>query len=408
MLVSRRTFFFGSLALPVIAAKKPAALRPGILLILVDELPAFMLGSYGNKQVHAPHLDTLAQMGIRFTNHFACAPAAAPGRNTLLTGRTPMQLGDAGNLSADDVPLSKILGGAGYSSQEGDIAAALQFLDGQSAGKPFLFTVNCPSLRPPYDDVAQKYLDLYVGEPFDGYAPDLPAANAQSGKEMLTHILASVRKAAAAVSALDDGVGAMLAKLRARGLQDSTLVVFTSASGGLWGRHGLWDSAAASDPPNMFEQAVATPMFWSWPGHIPAVAHRPDLVSAYDFVPTVCDLLGLALPQRNLCGRSYASQVTAKPLPPKTPQRLAVFAHYGNTDMSREDRYKLVSRNDGKGPNELYDLVVDPTEKDNQGDNPQFLTIHTEMQGELDKWKKRFSGDAVASPNAGPRKKKKK
>ena len=57
---------------------------------------------------------------------------------------------------------------------------------------------------------------------------------------------------------------------------------------------------------------------------------------------------------------------------------------------------------------ELTDLVVDPTEKDNQGDNPQFLTIHTEMQGELDKWKKRFSGDAVASPNAGPRKKKKK
>jgi arylsulfatase A-like enzyme len=408
MLVSRRTFFFGSLALPAIAAKKkPTALRPGILLILVDELPSFMLGSYGNKQVHAPHLDTLAQMGMRFSNHFACAPAPVPGRNTLLTGLTPMQLGEAGNVSAGDITLSKLLGGAGYVTQEGDIAAALQFLDAQSAGKPFFFTVNCPSLQPPYDNVAQKYLDLYVGEPFDGYAPDLPAPNARSGKEMLVHILSSVRKAAASVSALDDAVGTVLAKLRARGLQDTTLVVFTSASGGLWGRHGLWDAAAASDPPNMYDDAVATPLLLSWPGHIPAVAHRPDLVSAYDFVPTICNFLTLGVPPRNLCGRSYAPQATAKPMPLNSVRRLAVFARYGNTEMSREDRYKLVSRNDGKGPNELYDLVVDPTEKDNQADNPQFMTIHTELAGELDKWKKQYSSETVATPTTAPRKKKK-
>ena len=121
MLVSRRTFFFGSLALPALAAKKkPAALRPGILLILVDELPAFMLGAYGNKQVRTPNLDLLANMGMRFVNHFACAPAPVAGRNTLLTGRTPMQLGEAGALSAADVPLARILTAAGYVSQEGD------------------------------------------------------------------------------------------------------------------------------------------------------------------------------------------------------------------------------------------------------------------------------------------------
>jgi arylsulfatase A-like enzyme len=397
------------MALPVWAAKKkPEALRPALLLILADELPAFMLGAYGNKQVRTPHLDLLAQMGLRFSNHFACAPAPVPGRNTLLTGRTPMQLGEAGTLSAADVPLARILGAAGYASQEGDSAAALQFLDGQSAGKPFFFTLNCPSLRPPYDGVAQKYLDLYASEPFEGYAPDPPAANAQSGKEMLTHILASVRQAAAAVTALDDTVGTVHAKLRARGLLDTTLVVFTAASGGLWGRHGLWDAAAASDPPNMYDEAVATPIFWSWPGHIPAVAHLPELIGSYDFVPTVCDLLSLTLPPRNLCGRSYAPRLTAKPLPAKSPRRLALCAHYGNTDMVREERYKMVSRNDGKGPNELYDLVVDPGEKDNQFENPQFLTIHDELTGELDKWKKQYSGDAVVGPDTVPQKKKKK
>lgn len=391
MLVSRRYFFFGSLALPALAGKKPEPLRPGILLILADELPAFMLGSYGNRQVHTPHLDRLSQMGMRFTNHFACAPATVAGRNTLLTGRTPLQLGEAGNLSPADVPLAKILEPAGYACQEGDSAAALQFLDGQSPGKSFCFTMSCPSLLPPYDQTPKKYQDMYAGEPFDGYAPELPAANAASGKEMLPQILGNVRKAAAALTALDDTVESVLAKLRARGMIDTTMVVFTASTGALWGRHGLWDSADASNPPNMFEEAVITPMFCSWPGHIPAIAHRPELISAYDFVPTMCDLLSIPVPQRNLCGRSYAPLLTVKPLPKKSPWRLSVCAHRGNTDLSREDRYKLVSRNDGKGPNELYDLVVDPGEKVNQAENAEYLTIHTELAGFLDKWKKQYS-----------------
>lgn len=406
MLVSRRTFFFGSLALPAFAAKKkPVVLRPGVLLILVDELPAFMLGCYGNKQVRTPNLDLLAQLGMRFSRHYACAPATVAGRNTLLTGRTPMQLGAAEDLPASEISLAKLLSAADYTPQQGDAAAALQFLDGQSAGKPFFFTLNCPSLRPPYDNIPQKYLDLYATEPFEGYAPDLPAANAVEDQELLRNILGNVHKAAAALTLLDDTVSPVLAKIRARGLLDTTLVVFTAATGALWGRHGLWGSAGASDPPNMFEEAVATPMIWSWPGHIPAVAHRPDLVSAYDFVPTICELLALDLPQRNLCGRSYAPLLTVKPFPKNAPWRKSVCSHLGNTDMAREDRYKLVSRNEGKGPNELYDLVVDPGEKDNQVDNQQFVTLHTELAGIIDTWKKQYSSDTA--PQAAPQKRKK-
>jgi arylsulfatase A-like enzyme len=186
--------------------------------------------------------------------------------------------------------------------------------------------------------------------------------------------------------------------------------VFTAATGGSWGRHGLWDSAAASDPPNMFEDAVATPMFWSWPGHIPAVAHRPELVSAYDFVPSICDLVNVAVPQRNLCGRSYLPLVEVKELPKKEPWRKFVCAHFGNTDMAREDRYKLVSRNDGKGPNELYDLVTDPAEKENQAENPQYVTLHKELSGSLEGWKKNYSATTPLvpeQPGKGKKKKKK-
>ena len=412
MLVSRRTFFFGSLALPAFAGKtgkkKAEAPRPGILLILADELPAFALGSYGNKEIRTPTLDFLSQMGMRFTNHFACAPAAVAGRNTLLTGCTPMQLGEAGTLSAADVPLAKILGGAGYSCQEGDADAAVQFLDAQSAGKPFFFTLNCPSLRPPYDNVPQPFLDVYAAEPFDGYAPDLPHAGAADGKEMLRNILGNVKKAAASLTFLDANVKKVLDKLKARGLTGSTVVIFTSATGALWGRHGLWGSADGSVPPNMYDEAVATPMIWSWPGNIPAIAHRPEMVSAYDFVPSVCDLLGIQAPPRNLCGRSYLPMVEVKELPKKEPWRLGVCAHLGDTDMSREARYKLVSRNDGKGPNELYDLVTDPTERENQAGNQQFLTIHNELAGLLDTWKKNYSTATPPAPQEQPGKGKKK
>jgi len=115
-------------------------------------------------------------------------------------------------------------------------------------------------------------------------------------------------------------------------------------------------------------------------------------VSAYDFVPTMCDLLSIEPPKRNLCGRSYGPLVTGKPLPRQSPAwRLSLCAHLGNTDMAREERYKLVSRDQGKGPNELYDLVLDPVEKVNQFDNQQFATVHTELAAELDKWKKQYS-----------------
>src|SRR5260370_8645781 len=108
MNLSRRHFCFGSLALPALAAKKPLGEQPNILLILVDGLPSWILGCYGNTEVRTPNIDRLAQTGTRFMNHYACAPVTDKARATLLTGRTTVQLKDAG-----EVTLEKILGGIG-------------------------------------------------------------------------------------------------------------------------------------------------------------------------------------------------------------------------------------------------------------------------------------------------------
>jgi len=86
MNLSRRHFVFGSLALPALAAKKPAGETPHIILILAENLPAWVLGCYGNPAVQTPNIDRLAKTGTRFSNHIAGAALPAPARNALLTG----------------------------------------------------------------------------------------------------------------------------------------------------------------------------------------------------------------------------------------------------------------------------------------------------------------------------------
>jgi arylsulfatase A-like enzyme len=379
MPITRRHFFFGSLALPAFAAKVPPP-RPNVLVFLVDHLPAWMLGCYGNKEVHAPNIEQLSQLGTRFLNHFVSTPEPAISRATFLTGAIPAQP------AAPDAGLDKILGGLGYEVHTGDAADTAAFLGSAAPGKPFFFTAGFTKLQAPYDAVSQKYRDLYRDVKFEGYAADPPNPAARAGKEMLKDIVGNVRRFAAGVSELDDAVGAALVKMRQRGLVDNTLIVFTSTCGSLLGRHGLWDSGDASEPVNMFDEVIATPMLWSWAGRVPAIAMQTELIGSYDFAPTLCEAIGVA-PSEGWCGKSYLNMVTGKPFPKRTHWRAAVCGAYKDTEMARVERYKWIVRNQGKGPNELYDLTADAHERTNQADNDQFNSIKTSLSAEIAKWK---------------------
>jgi arylsulfatase A-like enzyme len=397
MNLSRRHFFLGSLALPALAAKKPVGEQPNVLLILAEGLPAWMLGCYGNREVHTPNIDRLAQTGTRFLNHYACAPVADQARATLLTGRTAMQIKggqlkgvQAANMQSKDageVTLEKLLGGIGYACGTGAGGAeAATFLDAQSAAKPFFLT----ALFAPYADLPDA--GQYAQAKLETFTQEAAAKNAARGKEMLgANLLANLRRVAAATTALDLEIGALVAKVTQKKLLDNTLIVFTSPCGSLFGRHGLWASGDASDPVNMYEEAIGTPMLWSWAGHVVPLAMRPEMVSAYDLVPTICDITPAELPERNLCGRSYLALASGKPLPKKQPWRTTVFAQYGDTAMARNDRYKLIMRNDAQGPGELYDDKVDARERVNQYDNPQFMTVKASLGADLAKWKQKYS-----------------
>jgi arylsulfatase A-like enzyme len=142
----------------------------------------------------------------------------------------------------------------------------------------------------------------------------------------------------------------------------------------------------------MYDDALQVPMICNWPGRTPVEGTRAEVVSSYDFLPTICEAAGVAVPPKNLCGRSYLTIATGGIPSKKQPWRNLVFGHFRNAGMARDNRYKLVVRNGGKGPNELYDIRTDPRERTNQYDNPRFLTVRDALAKELAAWEQKYSG----------------
>lgn len=454
MQLNRRTFLMGAGA-AVYAANPPVA-RPNVLLIIADDLAAWMTGCYGNKEIRTPNIDLLARSGMRFTNSFVCTPMCSPSRATLFTGRTPRQHGIYDFLNShpvenppqgqleppasfgSEVMLSDVLSAQGYNcgysgkwhmgndeqpkhgyqytytmlggsspyqnpkmSLNGQVRNeqgympdlitqhAIAFLDQQKSDKPFFLTVSHFNPHTPYEGHPQKYYDMYANSNFETFGFESAASNALREKDMLKDTLGNLRKCAASTTALDDQIPVLLRKLQERGLRDNTLVVFTGDNGYLLGRHGLWSKGEASYPYNMYEEVMAVPMIWSWPGKVPPESYVPELVSFYDLLPSICEVTGANVPAKNLCGRSYAPLAKRQRLPKKEPWNNIVFGHLRNTEMVRDKRYKLVLRDEGKSPGELYDLASDPREKVNQYTNPQFSTVRDRLTQELAAWRKK-------------------
>jgi arylsulfatase A-like enzyme len=265
------------------------------------------------------------------------------------------------------------------------------FLNEQKPEQPFFLVAAYPNSQPPYDGHPQKYYDMYANVDFDPMGRELAASNALRGKEYLKDPVANLRKFAAVTTALDAQLPALNAGLQQRGLLDNTLIVFTSTNGYLLGRHGLWSDGHASDPINMYDEVMGVPVIWNWPGRVPVQEARPELISLYDLAPTLCEAAGVQPPARNLCGRSFLPIVTGKPMPKKHPWPGTVFGHFRNTEMARDNRFKLIVRNGGKGPNELYAIRADPREKVNEYDNPRFVTVRESLAHQLDAWRGKYS-----------------
>src|SRR5579884_780731 len=255
MQINRREFLARTTAVPAVSAAlvRGAPARrtaPNVLLITAEDLGAWMLGIYGNKVIQTPQLDLQARSGIRLTNAITAAPAPDLGRESLLHGVAPAQLGAAHPSMADifrSHGYTAAAAGAAATSMEQCTQAAVNFLNAQMPGRPFVFTVNYAPLRA--DSVPDAYTQAYASNNFSelGWLP--ASGGAANGREKMTDVVASLRSAAARITWFDAQIPTIRNAIVQRNLYDSTIVIITGTNGNLLGRHGLWGDGRATNPP---------------------------------------------------------------------------------------------------------------------------------------------------------------
>ncbi len=420
--------------------------RPRILFILTDDQGVWAAGCYGNPEIRTPGIDRVAATGIRFENFFVATPVCSPSRATYLTGRISSQHGvhdwiRDGNVGPDaaaylegETAYTDILsehgwtcgisgkwhlgnsqisqhgfshwfvhqrGGGPYQdapmvrngeriTQPGYVTSAitedaLAFVDRHARDdNPFYLSVHYTAPHSPWTGHPQDIVDAYDDCPFES-CPQEPrhpwaislTTNCLGNREMLKGYFA-------AVTAMDADVGRILDRLEALGIRENTLVVFVSDNGFSCGHHGFWGKGNGTRPLNMYENSIKVPAVMSHPGKIPEGCVQPALVSAYDFMPTLLDYLGLPLPEgRNLPGQSVLPALLGKA--DTARENVVIYDEYGPTRMVRTAEWKYIHRYPG-GPHELYNLVKDPDERNNRIDDPNQAARIADMKQTLEGW----------------------
>lgn len=187
-----------------------------------------------------------------------------------------------------------------------------------------------------------------------------------------------------AIEEMDGQVGRLLDWLEAQNLRSNTLVVFMSDNGMNVCHHGLIGKGNATWPQNMFDTSVKVPCLISRPGHVPENRVNTDLLSQYDWLPTIMEYTGATerVPD-GLPGRSFAPLLTGHAIGER--QSIYVFDEYGPVRMIRSQEWKLVWRYPA-GAHELYNLADDPFEKVNLFSAPGQADRIRTMRRELDDW----------------------
>ena len=206
-----------------------------------------------------------------------------------------------------------------------------------------------------------------------------------------------MRDYAKVVKTLDDNVGRLLDHLKAQGLLDNTLVVYTSDQGFYMGEHGWFDKRF------MYEESLSTPLLMHLPKGLKARGDIKEMVQNIDYTPTFLDLAGAPIPA-DIQGVSLLPLLRGEH--PKNwrkslyyhfyeyPAEHAVKRHYG----VRTERYKLIHFYNDIDAWELYDLQNDPTEMHNLYGKPGMERITRQLRKELLRLQKQYD-DPIQAKN---------
>lgn len=270
---------------------------------------------------------------------------------------------------------------------------ALQFIE-RNKDKPFFLYLcyngpyglgpaqlkDCERV-PHWHDYADKDLPSF---------PRLPMHPWQHDNKAYHNNLQCIRRYAAEVTTIDDGVGALMDKLRASGLAKNTVIIFTGDNGWAGGQNGLWGMGDHTRPLTAFDAQMRVPLLWWHKGRIAAGKVAKESVSHLDFMPTLLEHLGFTgdLPATaRLTGKAYTPRLRGEPMPDWNDTTLYEFE---NLRCFRTPAEKFIERF-GDEVDEHYDLAHDA------GETANLLTPTSDHKALSTKL------DALFRPNTDPR-----
>ena len=428
-------------------AGRSSANRPNIIFILADDLGYGDLGCYGQKRIKTPSLDRMAEEGMRFTQHYAGSTVCAPSRCVLMTGLHTGHCLVRGNarvpLRPSDVTVAELLKRAGYAT---GIVGKWGLGEPGSTGIPnkkgfdywfgYLNQRHAHNYYPKYlwrneekiqlknevrdvnppGGVATKRVeyshDLFAKEalafveskkdtPFFLYlAYTIPHANNEARQEgMEVPSLEPYadkdwpepqKGHAAMITRMDGDIGKLFAKLRELGIDENTLVMFSSDNGphreggnnpDFNNSNGLLRGIKR----DLYEGGIRVPTLARWPGRIKAGSVTDHISGFWDFLPTCAELAGFKTPKA-IDGISMVPTLLGK----RGRQKKHKFIYWefheqGKKQAVRMSDWKGVRLNVARKPNgpiELYNMKTDIGEKHNIADQ------HPEIVAKIAKYMK--------------------
>ncbi len=423
------------------AVDEVAGRRPSFVYIMADDLGWADLGSYGQTRIATPRLDRMAAEGTRFTQYYAGSTVCAPSRATLMLGQHTGHAWIRGNgefpIRAEDVTVAEVLKEAGYATgvvgkwglglEDNEGRPDLQGFDDsygilhhvyahrQYAGhlwrngervevsrdefvndlfteealgfirrhreEPFFlylaYTSPHAELRVPEDSVAE-YRGKFEETPFVNEKADADWPRAEprtwSGYRSQPEPRATY---AGMVSRIDRDVGRVLDLLAELGLDENTIVFFTSDNGPHQeGGHDPWFFPSAEPlrgiKRDLYEGGIRVPMIVRAPGRVPAGRTSDAVWAHWDVLPTLATLAG-ATPPPGVDGVSVHEVLRGEAADREHAPLYWEFHERGFEQAVRMGKWKAV-RHEPDQPLELYDLDADLSEANDVAElNPEIV-----------------------------------
>lgn len=402
------------------AAASDIAERPNVVLINCDDLGYGDLGCYGSTANSTPALDEMADDGVVFEDFYMASPLCSPSRGAMLTGCYPPRIGFGSfdglpvlfpgqpvGLPPGEVSVARLLSDAGYrtlmvgkwhcgdqpeflptnhgfdryfglpySNDMGRQVGTPTDSRGDQPGYPPLPLLDGDTVleqQPDQASLTGRYVAEVVrflrddpGRPFFVYLAHLYVHLPIYVQPRFAE-LSRNGPYGAAVASIDWATEVVLHELSCLGLEEDTLVVFTSDNGSYARGGGGSNAPLRGEKGTTWEGGMRVPAIVRWPGRITPGRRSRELATAMDLLPTLATLAGTAAPtDRVIDGRDISPLLSD----PDATSPHESFAYYLMDDLCavRSGRWKLHVARDGAPVAELYDLDGDPGETTDVGE----------------------------------------